>query len=410
MSAATGLKARLRAHPMLADALLALLLYAGERALDVLGPHQLWPPSWPIALGWELLGMVPVVIRRSWPVLMVALMTAHTLTALLAPRTLPTEGAAIIVTTYTLAAYFPLRRAVLAFVVLWVPTLVMVATMLDPRVLAPVDVPIAYLVASDGMFALVCFFVGRTVHNRRAYVAALEGRTRAAEIERAASTVQAVAEERRRIARELHDMVAHHVSVMGVLAAGSRRTLYRDPAAADEALVTIEETGRTALREMRRLLDVLRTDTEPAGELSPQPGIAAVASLVEQVREAGLPVTLTVEGSANDLEPGMALTVYRIVQEALTNTIKHAGPAQAGVRLNLGGEYLVVEIRDDGRGPRPGRPVLGHGLLGMRERVSLYGGVLRAGARPGGGYQVYAKIPVEALDVRRGVGGRRGEG
>jgi signal transduction histidine kinase len=403
----TGLLVRLRAHPILADTLLALLLYAGERALDLLGPHQFWPRSWPIALAWELLGMVPVMIRRTWPVLMVALMTVHTLIGILSPRVLPTEGAAIVVTTYTLAAYFPLRRAVLALGFLWVPTLALLATTFSPE-LVPVNIPVTYLVASDAMFALVCFFVGRTVHNRRAYVAALEGRTRAAEVERDALTTQAVAEERRRIARELHDMVAHHVSVMGVLATGSRRTLYRDPAAADEALATIEETGRTALREMRRLLDVLRTDQEPAGELSPQPGIAAVESLVEQVRDAGLAVTLTVEGAAGDLEPGIALTVYRIVQEALTNTLKHAGPAQAEVRLSLDKDCLVVRVRDDGRGPRPGRTVLGHGLLGMRERVSLYGGVLRAGAKPGGGYQVYAKIPVEALDVRRGMGGRGG--
>src|SRR5262249_54266363 len=152
--------------------------------------------------------------------LMVGWMTVHTMVAFLAPRLLPTEAAAIIVTTYTLAAYYPMRRAVVAFAVLWLPALILVAVALDPRVL-PMGIPITYAIAEDVMAGLVCFFVGRTVHNRRAYVAALEDRTRAAEVERDTLTAQAVAEERRRIARELHDMVAHHVSVMGVLATGS---------------------------------------------------------------------------------------------------------------------------------------------------------------------------------------------
>src|SRR5690606_38546233 len=151
-----------------------------------------------------------------------------------------------------------------------------------------------YFLALNLMTALVVFFVGRTVHNRRAYTAALEERARAAEANQRALAEQAVADERRRIARELHDVVAHHVSVMGVLATGARRVLTRDPAAADEALTTIEETGRTALREMRRLLTVLRTEAEPAAELAPQPGLGGIEALVEQIREAGLPVTLRI--------------------------------------------------------------------------------------------------------------------
>jgi signal transduction histidine kinase len=255
-----------------------------------------------------------------------------------------------------------------------------------------------YFLLFNTMAATVCFMVGRTVHHRRAYVAALEDRARAAEQDQQTLTAQAVAEERRRIARELHDVVAPHRSVMGVLATGSRRTLRRDPEATDEALATIEETGRTALREMRRLLDVLRTDAEPPGELAPQPGLAGVSVLVEQVREAGLPVRLAIEGSPDPLDPGVALTIYRIVQEALTNAIKHAGAATAEVRLQFGRYWMTVEISDTGRGPQLGGGGIGHGLLGMRERVTLYGGTLRAGPRPGGGFRVYARIPVEALD------------
>jgi signal transduction histidine kinase len=180
--------------------------------------------------------------------------------------------------------------------------------------------------------------------------------------------------------------------------------LARRPEAADEALTTIENTSRTTLREMRRLLDVLRTDAEPAAELAPQPGVAGIDALVEQVRDAGLPVTLRVDGEPAGLDPGVALTVFRIVQEALTNAIKHAGRATAEVRLRFGVYWLTVEVCDDGRGPTPGGAPIGHGLVGMRERVALYGGTLRTGPRPGGGYRVYAKIPVEQ------VGGSGGEG
>jgi signal transduction histidine kinase len=188
------------------------------------------------------------------------------------------------------------------------------------------------------------------------------------------------------------------VSVMGVLATGSRRALTRDPPAADEALATIEETGRTALREMRRLLDVLRTDAEPAGELEPQPGLPAIECLVEQVREAGLPVRLSVTGEPGQLDPGVALTIYRIVQEALTNALKHAGAATAEVLLAFDPGEVRIEVCDTGRGPPPGGDRVGHGLVGMRERISLYRGSLRTGPRPGGGFRVVARIPVEGAD------------
>jgi signal transduction histidine kinase len=303
----------------------------------------------------------------------------------------------VLVVAYTAAARLPIRRAAVATAAVWAPAVALIPFTVEIDD-APFKLPSLYLVVFNLLTALVCFFIGRTVHNRRRYTAALEERARTAELNQAALTAQAVAEERRRIARELHDVVAHHVSVMSVLATGSRRMLNRDPKAADEALATIEETGRTALREMRRLLSVLRADTEPAGELAPQPGLAGVTNLVEQVREAGLPVTLRVDGQPGPMDPGVALTVYRIVQEALTNALKHAGSATAEVRLSFGTQALEVEVCDTGRGPQLGSAAIGHGLLGMRERVMLYGGTLRTGPRPGGGYRLSAKIPVEALD------------
>jgi signal transduction histidine kinase len=250
------------------------------------------------------------------------------------------------------------------------------------------------------MIAAVGFMAGRTVFNRRAYIAVLEERAATAEAGRAAATARAVADERRRIARELHDIVAHHISVMGVLASGSRRALTRDPAAADEALATIEQTGRSVLREMRRLLDVLRDGDSDGGRdaMAPQPGIRAIGPLIDQVREAGLPVDYRVDGPVEALGQVVGLTTYRIVQEALTNVLKHAGTATATVRLRLTAGVVELEVADTGRGPAPGSSPAGHGLLGMRERVALHGGTLRIGPRPGGGYRLYATMPVEATD------------
>ncbi|GII22483.1 sensor histidine kinase [Planosporangium mesophilum] len=397
MTARQAPRTYLRRHPLLADALLAALLYAGVAALWLLRPGNSWPAPLPAGLLWSALAMATITLRRRATMLAVGLLTAHTLVSLLVPRLLQVEAVGIVVLTYTAAAWLPLRRAVLAAGLLWTPPLVFGLFLLDTR-LPPMQLAPPYFIVFATMAVLLCVTAGRTVHHRRAYVAALTERARDAERNQQALTAQAVADERRRIARELHDMVAHHVSVMGVLATGSRRALHRDPAAADEALATIEETGRTALREMRRLLDVLRTDQEPAGELAPQPGMAHLAGLVEQVSEAGLPVTLTMTGDARTLDPGVALTIYRIVQEALTNALKHAGSATAEVRLDVGTYWLTLEICDTGRGPRPGGERVGHGLLGMRERVTLYGGTLRTGPRPGGGFRVSARIPVDALD------------
>jgi signal transduction histidine kinase len=250
---------------------------------------------------------------------------------------------------------------------------------------------------SNALTVLVCFFIGRTVYTRRAYIDALEERASTAEQNREAAAREAVLEERRRIARELHDVVAHHISVMGVLATGARRTLGRDPAAADEALSTIEATGRATLREMRRLLDVLRRDDETDASLQPQPGVAGLEALIAQVRDAGLTVHLTVLGQPRPLDPGIDLTIFRIVQEGLTNALKHAGPASAEVRVEFRHDRLLLDVEDDGRGQRTenANGHTGHGLVGMRERVSLYGGTLRTGPRRGGGYSVAASIPLD---------------
>ncbi|MBQ1023368.1 sensor histidine kinase [Micromonospora sp. C95] len=384
----------LRRNPVGGDALLAVGLVLVEVVFTLLAPRELWPRPLPAAFGWSVLCAVPVVLRRvaPWPALLVALATL--LPSFVIEVAPATQSLAFVVLTYTMAAYFPVRPALAAAVVLWLPVAVVNALM--PPEGVP-QVSSAFLIANSILVGIVSFSVGRTVHARRSSTEALRERARVAEANQRALAEQAVADERRRIARELHDVVAHHVSVMGVLATGVRRVLRRDPEGADEAMATIEETSRATLRELRRLLDVLRTEAEPAAELAPQPGLAGIEALTDQVREAGLPVTLTVTGQPGQLEEGVALTVYRIVQEALTNALKHAGTATAQVRVGLGGDAVEVEVTDTGRGPSPDTDRIGHGLVGMRERVGLYGGILRTGARSGGGYRVYARIPVEPL-------------
>ena len=214
---------------------------------------------------------------------------------------------------------------------------------------------------------------------------------RAAGLERAHA--EAVASERATIARELHDVIAHSVSVMTVQAGAARLLLDEEPLRARESLIAVEETGRQALGEMRRLLGILRGD-EHETHLAPQPGIADIDALVEHVRAAGLPVDVVVDGEPKPLSPGVDLAAYRVVQEALTNALKHAGAARARVSIRYGTSALELAVANDGRARGNGRS--GHGLVGMRERVALYGGEFEAGPRDGGGYVVRASLPLDA--------------
>jgi signal transduction histidine kinase len=203
----------------------------------------------------------------------------------------------------------------------------------------------------------------------------------------------AVAAERARIARDLHDVIAHSVSVMTVQGGAARLLLEQDARRARESLLAVEETGHQAMAEMRRLLGLVHAeDDSPA--LAPQPGLADIEALVEQLERAGLPVALRVDGAPQTLAPGVGLAVYRIVQEALTNSLKHAGPARAWVTVRYEPDALVLEIADDGRGVARVDRGGGHGLVGMRERVALYGGELAAGPRADGGFAVRARLPL----------------
>nr|WP_260407912.1 sensor histidine kinase [Planomonospora venezuelensis] len=277
------------------------------------------------------------------------------------------------------------------------------------------------------------WLVGRSLRLRRAYLSELRERTERTARAREADTRAARAEERSRIARELHDVVAHHVSVMTVQAAAARRVLASNPDGAREALSAIEETGRTAMAEMRNIVGVLRTDPASPAERGPQPGVQEIPALVEQMCEAGLRTELRVEradggareareareavtaggpnpgGAFPPLPAGVDLAAYRLVQEALTNSMRHAGAgAHAWVTVRHGPGELTVHVEDDGQGPRAARAEagrasggraaaerIGHGLVGIRERVALYGGVLRIGPRTGGGFEVRARFPIK---------------
>ena len=230
------------------------------------------------------------------------------------------------------------------------------------------------------------------VHHRRQRELALEERADALEREQEQRARAAVAEERQRIARELHDVVAHAISVIVVQARGGRRMLDAEPAEARGAFDTIERTGQEALGEMRRLLGLLReSEDEPA--LAPQPTLARLEELVQQVRDAGLPVELAIEGEPTELPPGVELSAYRIVQEALTNALKHAGPAHARVTVRYADDNLELEIADDGSGSAGNGDGGGHGLVGIEERVAMLGGELETGEAPSGGYAVRARLP-----------------
>jgi signal transduction histidine kinase len=339
-----------------------------------------------------VLQTLPVAVRRRNPRrTLVVTGSATILYSLLAYPSSPAP-LGVLISFYTVAAYVPRRRAAAAAMVMAIGVAISFAAY--ARFDSLTDWPSAMIETYLGCG--LAWVIGDNLRVRRAYTAQLEERAVQLEREREEKAEQAVAQERARIARELHDVVAHHVSVMVVQAAGARRILDKDPAQARGALEAVEQAGRTALAEMRRMLEVLRA--EDAG-LGPQPGLADLERLAAQVREVGLPVELTIEGMDLPLPAGMDLAAYRLVQEALTNTVKHAGKATARVTVRHEPEALDIEVTDDGRGAAA--PLLagaaegGHGQIGMRERVALYNGVLETGPVFPGGYRVHARFPLD---------------
>ncbi len=252
--------------------------------------------------------------------------------------------------------------------------------------------PVAFTdFAFFGMFFGGPYVAGRVIRHRREREQQLENEAGALKLERDLKAREAVAEERVRIARELHDVVAHAISVIVLQARGGRRVLQSDPVEAREALDAIERAGEQALTEMRRLLGLLRDEDEELA-LAPQPSLGRIDDLVASLTETGLPVEVRVEGTPVSLPPGIDVTAYRIIQEALTNTLKHAGPARASVVVRYEPGVVELEVLDDGPGAVGGNGS-GHGLAGIGERVAVYGGELASGRRPEGGYALRARLP-----------------
>ncbi len=235
---------------------------------------------------------------------------------------------------------------------------------------------------------------GRWMRRRVREAETLRASAEASDLARAEQTRLAVADERARIARELHDLVAHSMGVIVIQAQGAQRALDSSPEQARDALTSIENAGRGGMAEMRRLLGLL-TETDDGSSTAPQPSLEQLPALVEQVRAAGLQVNFAVEGDVRPLPPGLELTGYRVVQEAMTNVLKHAGETVADIRVRYDTDSLDISICDQGHGAARDPDTAGHGLVGMRERVSLYGGSLQTGPRPEGGFGVHAQIPVD---------------
>jgi signal transduction histidine kinase len=364
-----------------------LIAVAAWGAPRLIGSEAIAGPSW-------LLALLPVgvgaalVLRRRAPVLTwLTIWAGIALLCLLAHNSL--RGLAftfvLLAAAYSLGAHASFRRTV-AGLLLIVPVVVVIGNKGD----------LGLVLGKGGgggpgvtlaLLQLVAFWLAGVLVHARGQAAALAARS--AELQRQAE--QAAAAERTRIARELHDIVAHHLSVIVLQAAGARAS----GKPAGPPLEKIENSARQALAETRRLLGVLRDPDEEAG-LDPQPGIGNLDALAASVRAAGLPVHLVIDGDPAALPAAVDVSVYRIVQEALTNVLRHAGPARAEVAIGCADDIVTVEVTDNGIA-EPGRnaPAGGHGLAGMRERAAVFGGELAAGPRPGGGFAVRARLPLD---------------
>jgi signal transduction histidine kinase len=386
-------------HPMVADGLLAALvtvlglpgLFTADEALARLDIRFRSPDALAVLL--TLAQTVPLVWRRRAPGVVLAVTGLATLAHLAFgyPPTWAEFGP--LIALYTVAAHRPRRRSAVAAALVAVGLAVYAAIAMR-RYPGPAEARVQGWAVSYAQFA-AAWFLGTVQERRLAYTAKLEALNAQLADEQELRSRWAVAAERSRIARELHDVVAHSVSVMVVQAGAARRTLTASPGQAATALGQVESTGRQALVELRRLLGLLR-DGDRAGNdaLAPQPSLANLESLATAAREAGLPVEVAVEGQPRPLPAGVDLSAYRIVQEALTNSLKHAGRARASVRVCYGRDALEIRVEDDGDGTENGQGS-GHGLIGMRERAALFGGTLETGARPGGGYRVAARLPLD---------------
>ena len=363
--------------PRVADGLLAIALGAGAVTQLVMeGPQP--RQAFISALGTTL----PLVWRRRLPLVVYLTQIGFAIFGARQPVTI--SLLATFVGLYSVAVYSRLR---------WTPVVIPVVGAAILGILVPESSPSVPSWALELVGGLAIWLAGNAMRQRQAQADALAERARTLERERELATQLALADERRRIARELHDVVAHSVSVMVVQAGAARTVVPRDPERAADALLEVENSGREALRELRGLLGLL-TDAAVEPTLAPQPGLAQLDGLVERVGQAGLPVVVRVAGTPRRLPPGLDLTAYRIVQEGLTNALKYARGAPTEVVVEFDDDEVRVSVLDEGGTHASAGEGASRGLVGMQERVAVYGGHLQAGTRPEGGFAVRARLPL----------------
>jgi signal transduction histidine kinase len=383
------MRVRLPLPGLLLD-LLAVLFVAALIEVDVwrrsgvLGT-QIAGPRW-LTAALPLVLALPLLLRRRFPLLVWTLILVGVAAQALASGD-AFEGLYLLVPlglgSYSVAAFSVRRRALVGLGLFG--AVYAIYAVEDHNIRSGGQQ--AWSGAFFGLLVLAVWLAGVFVSSRREAEGLI---AEAAKLKREAEA--AVAEERLRIARELHDIISHTVSVIGLQAGAAERMLDRDPERARQPMQSIQERARESVLELRRLFGILR-ESEERAELTPQPRLAQLRLLLEQVRAAGLEVELRIEGEPQPLPPGVELSAYRIVQEALTNVLKHAEATRVDVLLRYGGRSLELEVTDDGLGASANGG--GHGLIGMRERAALYGGTLTAGRRPGGGFHVAAQLPYD---------------
>jgi len=385
----------IRRHPWWTDSLLALVLTFFSEASAILSRTHYGHSVEVLEVVLVPFTTAPVAFRRYRPLAVLAITV--------------TAGAVILI--FTSQAQFPVGVLVALYTVasrcerpVAIRAAKWVALPIAVGVLASTGARPGRAIPELAVFA-IAWVIGDNLRTRRAYLAELEARAERLEREREEKAARAVIEERARIARELHDVIAHNVSVMVVQASAGEELFDTNPERARESLSAVASTGRAALAELRRLLGVIRAEeeAEAGAAYAPQPGIEYLDELVRQVQETGLVVELSVLGRPRELPEGVGLCAYRIVQEALTNTLKHAHASRAEVSVRYVDDALELQVLDDGHGGAPAGngdgEDGGHGLIGMRERVALFGGELTARQRSAGdGYEVRARLPLE--DVR----------
>jgi signal transduction histidine kinase len=388
------LKRLAAAHWVVIDCVLAALVVPASTILarESAGPRG---SSWADAVI-VVVAVLAAAFRRRWPRAVLALVVVAGAVAT-GISTSPAPWLAVAFVMYMIPLRFPRREA------LWLlaGTLLVAAAGLAGFVTAPYGRPVPNSVGTilvSTLLITVAWTIGYAVRQQRMYTAGLREQAEQKAHEQLAEARRAMSEERLRIARELHDVVAHTMSVIAVQAAVANHVAAERPGEAHRALSSIEETSRGALREMRALLGVLRDEGNPAEQglqgarPAPAPGLEDLATLVERTAEAGVQVDLDVSGQRPELSAGLELAAYRVVQEAITNVVKHAATDRCRVTITYRPDAFTVEVADDGRGA--GGSSSGHGIAGMRERVGMYGGEFQASPLPGRGFQVTARFPL----------------